>query len=613
MYIFNESRTVLDSCIKQEHFTSSSSITASSITGSAVIIYIIELNNNGIFQSSISINKLLAGYQLISDVGDVATNQSARASINCDPMVQCQQDKILNARAVARMVTEVTPGRFGFCTGTLINNEVNNGRPLFLTAFHCIDRNKNNVLDQQEIDLLAITNFQFRYWRTYCNGNFTNAFIEFTGAILRASSFNTDVVLLELINPPGIGDLVNYSGWNRQANSPSDNYSFIIHHPQTEDMRITQTKNVKNWVWNSNYWTAHYYSGTVDKGSSGSALLNEYGQIVGQLRSGWSNCNYTDYGDRYGKFERSWNNGGFQTWLSPSQSLQSTGLLNLTDIPINGPSSTCNNTAQFTTLQNLSGVTYEWSVTSGLQIISGLGTSSITVAGNPINNIGSGTLTLTLRSPLKGRTRIYTTSKFIIVGGNPSVTINQCIANCDAGPYLYASYTPIPGATKCDWYKKDMSNANNPFVFMQSSLDGVDYPLKKGNRNYTIRAVVTTPCGVLTGEYVVYAPSCTGLMATASPNPASETINLSLKEQTDATIAQKMTGQELTPIPSIKSTGKTIVSLFDMNTSGLVRQWTKNEIISKSYNFNIAGLRKGLYVLQVDRDNKTVTIKIIVE
>lgn len=112
-------------------------------------------------------------------------------------------------------------------------------------------------------------------------------------------------MLLELNNPPGIGDLVNYAGWNRQTSAPPDNTGFIIHHPQGEDMRITSAGKIKSWFWNGNYWTAHYTSGTVAPGSSGSALMNNVGQIIGQLRSGWSSCNFTDFGDRYGKFDRS--------------------------------------------------------------------------------------------------------------------------------------------------------------------------------------------------------------------------------------------------------------------------------------------------------------------
>lgn len=597
MYIFNESRTVLDSAIKQEHFTNPSSITASSITGSAVIIYIIELNNNGIFLSSISINKLLAGYQPISDVGDVGTNQSARASINCNPMVQCQQDKIPYARAVARMVTEVSPGRFGFCTGTLINNETNNGRPFFLTAFHCIDRNKNNVIDQEELDLLTITNFQFRFWRTQCNGTVNNAFIEFTGAILRASAQNSDVVLLELTNPPGIGDLVNYAGWNRQTSSPPDNNSFILHHPQTVDMRVTSTKKVNTWGWNTNYWTAHYYSGTVDGGSSGSALMNPNGQIVGQLRGGWSNCNKTDFGDRYGKFERSWNWAGLQTWLSANQGLQSTGLLNLTDITINGPGTiACTTPAQFSTLPNLLDVTYQWTVTTGLQIVSGQGTSTVTISGFPNNNVGSGYLTLTLRSPTKGRTRIYTATKQVFISNGSvlgtynsptnsaeplapftrfnQVTNNTCIS--------VATNMTIPAGSTVTW----SGPANTSEIIWGQSGNNVNIYFSGLNQEIVLSLTVTNSCGTRNLNYRFTCTSTNScgiapLRVALSPNPSSNNMQVSLTDKANTNLKMD------------------IFEIRIIDKSGTIKLRNTYGVGQKNINLNISTLTPDVYTILV--------------
>lgn len=70
MYIFNEARTVLDSAIKKSHFTNSSQVGIFPIKGNSAIIYIVEPNNFGTLQSSISIQKIEAGFQEIEDVGD---------------------------------------------------------------------------------------------------------------------------------------------------------------------------------------------------------------------------------------------------------------------------------------------------------------------------------------------------------------------------------------------------------------------------------------------------------------------------------------------------------------------------------------------------------------
>lgn len=182
MYIFNEARTVLDSSIKKSHFTTSTTIGIMPLKRNSLIIYIVEPNNFSTFQSIVAIQNIEAGFQEMYDVGDVSS-PLARPSINCDPSIQCRQDKSNFARAVARFASNGFQG-----TGTLINNETSNGRAYFLTAFHVVDANSNNVLDASEIAALINARFQFQFWRTGCSSAINNTGLQFTGATLRASS-----------------------------------------------------------------------------------------------------------------------------------------------------------------------------------------------------------------------------------------------------------------------------------------------------------------------------------------------------------------------------------------------------------------------------------------
>ncbi len=603
MYIFNEARTVLDSSIKKSHFTTSTTIGIMPMKGNSLIIYIVEPNNFSTFQSSIAIQNVEAGFQEIYDVGDVSS-PLARPSINCDPSIQCRQDKVNFARGVARFASNGYQG-----SGTLINNEVSNGRAYFLTAFHVVDANNNNVIDASEIAALVNARFQFQFWRTGCSSTINNTGLQFSGATLRASSRQTDVVLLELNNPPGVGDLVNYIGWNRQTSAPPDNTGFIIHHPQGEDMRITSAGKIKSWFWNGNYWTAHYTSGTVAPGSSGSALMNDVGQIIGQLRSGWSSCNYTDFGDRYGKFDRSWSGAGLQNWLSPTQNLQATPILNLTDIPINGPSTVgCTVPGIFNTLPNLLGITYEWTVTAGIQINNGQGTSSVTISRIANSNITSGTLTLTLRSPTKGRTRIYTVSKQMTFG-TPPISISSSTSGCN-GVYQQwnlVNNTPNNGSN-WNWSVNYLST-NSEIIIYNPNSPSTMLSVKGGG---AVRLTYTNLCGVVTTDGVTVYSTCSGFKMIVSPNPARNQINLSLNpEDNNKSISNASSSS--TPLKTVESKGKTIVSLFEVNTQGLVKQWKYNETQSLNYNLNISGFKKGIYVLQVDRDNQTNIAKIIIE
>ncbi len=597
MYIYNSVGSILKGKIKKEHFTYGNTVTISSIQGNALIIYLIERGNTGIFQSSISISKIIAGYLDLLE-SDSTSSPAARlsfcgTSVNCIPHVQCYQEKMFSARAVARWF-KISGGQ---CSGTLINNETSNGRAYFLTAFHCVDENDNGQLEQSEIDDLQFASFQFLFWRTQCNGNVNNRGIEFDGAILRASSRASDVVLLELIEQPGIGDRVNYAGWNRTTNAPNDYLSYIIHHPHGADMRLTTTRRVRTHPFAWNYWQTNYSSGVVTGGSSGSALFNENGQIVGQLKGGASCCNYTDFSDRFGKFDRSWGGAGLQTWLSPNQNLQATGLLNLTDIPINGPGTiACTTPAQFSTLPNLLDVTYEWSVTTGLQIVSGQGTSTVTISGFPNNNVGSGFLTLTLRSPTKGETRIYTVSKQVFISNGSvlgtynsptndvqplapftrfnQVTNNTCIS--------VATNMTIPAGSTVSW----SGPANTSEIIWSQSGNNVNIYFSGLDQTIVLSLSVTNSCGTTNLNYRFTCTSTNScgivpLRVVLSPNPSSSNMQVSLTDKANTNL--KMDISEIRII----------------DKSGNIKLKNTYGVGQKNVNLNISTLTPDVYTILV--------------
>ncbi len=546
MYIFNEARTVVKGSLKKNYFSNTVGITTAPMKGNSIIIYIVEPNNTGALQSIIAIQKVMAGYQNIDEVGSTGSILKAEgASVNCDPLIICSPDKLSTARTVAKFY----PGNGFQCSGTLLNTEANNGRAFFLTAFHCLDINPglfgghpgNNVLDADEIVALQNSVFQFQFWRSECNGTVNNSFIEFSGAALRGNAFGSDAVLLELLNPPGIGDGVNYAGWSRVTTEPSDNSSFIIHHPQGQDMRLTKTRDVKSFGGNGNFWSAHYSSGTVDKGSSGSALFNENKQVVGQLRSGWSNCNYTDYGDRYGKFSESWTFAGLQPWLSPNQNLQSIYSLDLFPLTIQGPSGIyCGGNVQFSVPGGLLGCTYFWTVGTNLQIVSGQGTGTVTVKGVQTTNISSSVQVQI--TDTKGRNRTATAVKNLslsvskpFIGGTYTNNASEyplAIFN-GSGPYNNACtqnmvYTKmqLTGASSITWSKISSSTVVN----WTQQLNDINFYLFSINSTAVFQASASNGCGTTSYQFAWKDVDCGGTTCGAnyvvSPNPAINNINI---------------------------------------------------------------------------------------
>ena len=53
--------------------------------------------------------------------------------------------------------------------------------------------------------------------------------------------------------------------------------------------------------------------------------------------------------------------------------------------------------------------------------------------------------------------------------------------------------------------------------------------------------------------------------------------------------------------------------LYDFNTNQLVKQWSYQEADKLNYSLNITDVKSGIYVLRMERDNKTALTKIVVQ
>jgi hypothetical protein len=600
MYIFNESKTELKGAIKAEYFTTTSNgIGIAPLKDSTVTIYIIELNNFSTFQTSIGISQILAGFQNFDE--GTGNNNQARASVNCNPLIKCYVNYEDISKSVGRIISAGTG-----CTGTLLNNELNNGRAYFLTAFHCLDRNDDKNLDASEIALLAFANFQFQFWRTHCNGSNNNLGTFFSGAILRAAWQNSDMVLLELTNPPGIGDGVNYAGWNNSSSSPGNSSSStILHHPQSADMRITFTRKVQNYWLNGDYWQTFYQQGTVDKGSSGSALFNPTGQVIGQLKAGWSSCDFTDFSDRYGKFSSSWGGGGsnatrLSNWLSPNQSLGSINTLNISPLVIQGNDFvTCSGNSYFFAPPNLLGCTYSWAVTPNLQIVAGQNTATVQIIGVPNSSSNySGTITLTITDS-KGRNRTAIAYKTVSYSANNilgyyedgiSVDQNDLQDNNTVGNgFTYVTITSpdilsytwsLAGGSPITW------SGGNPLTFSLANNTTASFHLQG-----------QTTCGTIDKYYVFNAQGSPPLGYRVSPNPTQGILTITV----DDTKAN-------TKIDKAETFIQEVVVVDKLGNPLMRKQFAKD---SKSVQLNIGGLKTDIYAIKVFNGKEWKSIKII--
>ena len=212
------------------------------------------------------------------------------------------------------------------CSGTLINNTSNDGTPYVLTANHCGG---------------GEAGWAFRFnWRSpnpSC-GTFANStqgtFQTVSGSVRRASSTRSDLKLVELTDTNFFNNNpdVVWAGWNRSTTQVPE-INFGIHHPSGDIQKVCRDDggafrttfpfggDNNAQMWRINDWDL----GVTEGGSSGSALFNEEGHVIGMLSGGSAACSGTnDNGgfDIYGRFGVAWDFGPFagsrlKDWLDP--------------------------------------------------------------------------------------------------------------------------------------------------------------------------------------------------------------------------------------------------------------------------------------------------------
>ncbi len=213
----------------------------------------------------------------------------------------------------------------GFCSGNLVNNTAQDGRPYVLTGFHCMD-GFTPIYDLWGID--------FDYTSVDCDDPATEPVpTRYLGVVFRAGLQATDFMLLEIIDPSFSLEEHYFAGWDR---SDGDVPGVITHfaHPMGDIQKIGQsgpegmTVLPTRITWNSgvitppdHHFVMDYALGDFEQGSSGSAFFDNEHRIRGQLNGGNSAC--PGVSEAFlGRFHLSWDSGAadsmrLQPWLDP--------------------------------------------------------------------------------------------------------------------------------------------------------------------------------------------------------------------------------------------------------------------------------------------------------
>ena len=247
------------------------------------------------------------GYKAFRQTTTAKGHFGRSSSCNIDVSCATANDWLTQVRSVVLL----TINNSAVCTGTLVNsigNTSSSQTPYVLTANHCgFDKYTPSSIRAY-----------FNVNRGGCGGGGDGSIEQnIAAAEVMARSTTSDFALLRLSG--SVADFnVYFAGWDASGMVPASGAA--IHHPAGDDKKIsiydsgaTKVNNVEIGSGSKKFtvdaWKVSWTQGATQAGSSGSALWNQAGRIIGTLSGGSAACNgaaSNELPDYFGRLELAW-------------------------------------------------------------------------------------------------------------------------------------------------------------------------------------------------------------------------------------------------------------------------------------------------------------------
>lgn len=323
LFLYNEDKTQLIGAFTEINNTENKLFATELIKGETTILEYFE--PYGVFEKpEIGISEISYAYRAVNSLFPKGTDGFGDSG-TCEVNVNCPEGD--NWQDQKRSVAKIQTKNGTLCTGSLVNNTLENCMPYFLTADHCGKYSSDDNINQWI--------FYFNYESITCpNPQEEPSSNTIVGATKKASygTGGSDFFLV-LLNQ-GIPSSYNpyFGGWNRYDVSSLNGVT--IHHPEGDIKKIsTYTSPTISSFWNHDSTMNHYWKvkwaatenghGVTEGGSSGCPLYDNFGRVIGTLTGGQASCTHLNYPDFYGKFSYSWDSCGTDSttqlkyWLDP--------------------------------------------------------------------------------------------------------------------------------------------------------------------------------------------------------------------------------------------------------------------------------------------------------